>query len=1453
MPKKSIQTDELSYSSESTATTQSGPKLPNARPVTSAEVDTNQVCPHCGASSLRRIFKEIFDSKGNRESKPVYICHSCNRFLETHRDFQASYVAGFPPKSKLISDKDGKSISPQLFTAAKLAPIQSPASPYHPSQNETEFHTGYGIQKESLKKKLEYYRDKLLQIEQRNRSVMLRRVYNKWSFDLAKLIIRGNISVENIVEKGVVNKKPICLISDSDTSELAEKDRTKLRSLFRNVTQIELETGLHETFFGFPFLVGHVGEDTYVRGPLILFPISIEYRNLGKPPGWYLTFPKDKPSLVNRAMLTALKKKGRLTVPDVFYEQLEGFLERFVSTNRQNNDAQIFKTKPAGQGQDQRYRTNIETNFLGELSKLLKKNGFEHKYLQENQKTEVLEALLREEEIVLQREDLRLVNYKIIGHFPQGDSAIYSDYEQLMMRAESGEFDQGIIDNLLEIPSSEDVWNEGEEGEEEFDDIDLDNIPTSNLNLVLESDASQEAAIIAAQSADCTVVRGPPGTGKSQAIVNLIANALSNQKKILVVCQKRAALDVVYQRLHKVGLSPYVALLHDATNDRAELYSHISKLLNYGSSPSSSSSQWTNESAESVEWKINQISQSIDKIISTQRTITSALSKKYFGGISAHELYVRAQPGYICRLDLSKIAQNLEFHELDEFINTIKRMEIGCKRFDNFTYPWYNRKNFSELTLEDKNRIYQIIQEILQKGNQNTMITMPDTSQQNQLVSLLNTLSSTTGILRKLKSSVKEANESARRLVNDPGFLSGEFNVLSPLSGGEIQLDLHLKQAKNGLDFWNSIAKLKEFMNDIGFSWITSDISSDILKKQELFRKLDSLKLSLENDFDDLRGYDQRKGLLTNMQKDVLELCRSKLLREDDWKKILEQEFYQYWIQFIENENKVLRMQPFETYVDNCRRLSFEVKKHRDLARLNISKQIETAILRPIRRSSGRRLRNNPELAMWTSLGGDLEKKRRVLPVRKLIEKYSQILFNVIPCWLVSPEAVASIFPLARNLFDYIIFDEASQLAVERSLTSLYRGKHIVIMGDEKQLRPFDLFKVVDEDDELDEESTDESMLSESLLVLAKRIYGYRYLVWHYRSKYQELIDFSNHAFYDGHLQVAPNILVTSNIPPIRWIKCENGLWENRQNLPEAHLLVNVLTNILEENQAEGIFRSVGVITFNEAQKLAILDEIDRRRRSDTKFDELYSAAENPSSKNLDDIPFVKNIENVQGDERDIIIFSVGYATDADGKLRVQFGTLNREGGENRLNVAITRARQEIMIVSSIEPDDLKTDPTKNMGPKRLKDYLKYAKYVSERDHDGVRNILTKLNQELLVDDDNNRLIFESAFEELVHERLLRLGYKVNTQVGHSGYRIDLAIVHPDQPSKYILGIECDGAMFHSAKSTRERDVDRQEFLEKRGWIIERIWSTNWWRNPEREIQRIKQRVEELRSKSLKA
>src|SRR5699024_7181897 len=230
----------------------------------------------------------------------------------------------------------------------------------------------------------------------------------------------------------------------------------------------------------------------------------------------------------------------------------------------------------------------------------------------------------------------------------------------------------------------------------------------------------------------------------------------------------------------------------------------------------------------------------------------------------------------------------------------------------------------------------------------------------------------------------------------------------------------------------------------------------------------------------------------------------------------------------------------------------------------------------------------------------------------------------------------------------------------------------------------------------------------------------------------------------------------------------------------------------------------------------------------------------------LDERIFVKNIENVQGDERDIIIFSIAYAKNEQGRVYSRFGTLGQQGGENRLNVAVTRAKEEIHLVSSIEPHELNVAGTKHEGPKLLKSYLEYAQAVSHLNKEKIESVLSDMNEEMNMKRQDSGGNFDSPFEEEVYEKLTDIGYKVDIQVGMSGYRIDMAVIHPDQPHRYILGIECDGAMYHSAPSARERDVYRQRFLESKGWTITRIWSRNWWKDAAVEIERIDQMLKKM-------
>jgi very-short-patch-repair endonuclease len=315
----------------------------------------------------------------------------------------------------------------------------------------------------------------------------------------------------------------------------------------------------------------------------------------------------------------------------------------------------------------------------------------------------------------------------------------------------------------------------------------------------------------------------------------------------------------------------------------------------------------------------------------------------------------------------------------------------------------------------------------------------------------------------------------------------------------------------------------------------------------------------------------------------------------------------------------------------------------------------------------------------------------------------------------------------------------------------------------------------------------------------------------------------------------ARNLTSTDAEPAIEWIAAR-GIWEGQTNLEEARLAVDALHGQLTDPRR----LSVGIITFNAKQQEAIEREIEKRKVSSPDFAELYLTA--MAQKDQDHRPVVKNIENVQGDERDVVIFSVGYGEGADGTFRRQF-SVSQPGGTNRLNVAITRAKEKILVICSFDPEELAVDEAKNQGPFYFRQYLRYAKAVAGRDSEAVRRVLAEVSSGMLKTKESIAPSFDSPFEVEVYDRLTRAGLKVKTQWGYSSYKIDLAVVHPHDPHRFCLAIECDGAMFHSGKTVRERDIARQRFLESRGWVVSRIWSRNWWQNPDREVERICQLV----------
>jgi hypothetical protein len=461
----------------------------------------------------------------------------------------------------------------------------------------------------------------------------------------------------------------------------------------------------------------------------------------------------------------------------------------------------------------------------------------------------------------------------------------------------------------------------------------------------------------------------------------------------------------------------------------------------------------------------------------------------------------------------------------------------------------------------------------------------------------------------------------------------------------------------------------------------------------------------------------------------------------------------------------------------------------------------------------------------------DARKKRYRLTIRQIVERYwSAGLDQARPIWLCSPESVAALFPLEAGLFDRVVMDEASQCPVEAALPALVRGKVLVVAGDEKQMPPSHFFSSRDDDDELlDDETADSALLSaQSILDVARVTYPGSMLRFHYRSRYEELITFSNHAFYGGGLVTAPPADVRRSPTDGMHFERVGGLWENQINEAEAHRVVDRVVALLSA-PAGATPPTIGVVTFNQKQRALIEDLLDERAFSDTRAGELLAAdRERPATETL----FVKNLENVQGDERDIIVFSVGYGPgEAGRRIHARFGPLGVAGGENRLNVAITRAKRAVHVFASFAPHTLEVSGTTHVGPKLLKAYLEYAEKAAVGDAAGIERALASIAGVVEAPPRARSGAAPTSrvglrVRDALATRLRAMGFEVALDHGLGPYRIDLAVRPAGQDQPWRLGVDC--TRYLRVPDTLQRDVTEPSFWRRAGWEVRRVSPAMW-------------------------
>lgn len=433
----------------------------------------------------------------------------------------------------------------------------------------------------------------------------------------------------------------------------------------------------------------------------------------------------------------------------------------------------------------------------------------------------------------------------------------------------------------------------------------------------------------------------------------------------------------------------------------------------------------------------------------------------------------------------------------------------------------------------------------------------------------------------------------------------------------------------------------------------------------------------------------------------------------------------------------------------------------------------------------------------------------RAMSIRRIFDLIPNLLPRLCPCMLMSPISVAQYFNVDKSKFDIVIFDEASQMPTCQAVGPIARGQNVIVVGDPKQMPPTSFFSTNHFDEENADKEDLESILDDCLALSMPS----KHLLWHYRSKHESLIAFSNSNYYENKLLTFPSPDDISTKVNNVFVPGYYDRGKTRQNIFEAKAIIAEVVKRLSD--LEFSKKSIGIVTFSSVQQNLIEDLLNEEFKQNPDLENVALESSEPI--------FIKNLENVQGDERDIILFSVGYGPDKEGKIYLNFGPLNREGGWRRLNVAITRARYEMKVFSTLRSDQIDISRTSSEGVASFKAFLEYSE---------KGKIALPLKQ-------NANITTSDFFERMVAAQIGQMGYSVQTNIGCSGYKIDIAVVNPEKPAEYILGILTDGTTYYASKTAKDREIVQTEVLKMLGWNLYRLWSPDWWDNPQKIIRDI--------------
>jgi hypothetical protein len=990
---------------------------------------------------------------------------------------------------------------------------------------------------------------------------------------------------------------------------------------------------------------------------------------------------------------------------------------------------------------------------------------------------------------------LEIKDFTVLGNFAFQKMAMVKDLQE---RAQ----ELSTHDIVAAIAGDTEARNSVSAAQHETEPSELDNVPPDNEFNVLDADSSQQCAITDVLAGQNAVIHGPPGTGKSQTIANLIAGLAAAGKRILFVAEKRAALDVVLRRLDAVGLSHLSIDLHGADLSPKKVMQRVAHTLDMVRNS-------TPVQCEQVHTQL------IDRRSRLNGHVSRLHQRREPTGKSVYEMQ-----GRLARLPVKSITRwrGAELKRIDlKTARQIQDLLVEARGFASLFLrddpsPWCGAKlpegksvqealDFvSLLSAETWPHFLEALNAILSQ----TQFRWPDSVKTTR--KLADLVFGTQGTLTSYKSDIyrqdlaqlidslqagkKGGITSVWAWCTNPRFRKARSAVFKLRTQGKVSSPVlfeEMTKAIAELKAWSELAQSSTL--PVAIAGADQHLSAF----GGLFQRLSNLGLILpavhiqDLTLDDLGAVIRKLAADSSTPHEIPKLTEiethlemsgaGKLIGElrqtkpveNIWPEVFEHAWLASTLDAVSQQDPEIlgfKGQTQTVYVEDFVRLDEE--------RLTLAAD-------RVRRSHGLNAiaAMNAHPDQQQLIKAEANKSRKHLPLRKVFAQAADVLTAVCPCWMASPLSVSQLLDGGKQYFDCVIFDEASQVLPEDAVSAILRGKRLVVAGDDKQLPPTTFFAAAEDDDYVADEETSSAEGFESLLSMMMPFVQSRHLNWHYRSRDESLINFSNHYLYQDRLVTFPG---PGGSPAIDHVLVKQELGVDGQE-ESSNAEVRKLIELIIDHAYKRPSETLGVITMGIRHMNRVQAALDRELEAHSELHEFFDT-------NRRERFFVKNLERVQGDERDAIIISIGYGKDRAGNLPLRFGPLLSEGGRRRLNVAVTRSRQRLTVISSFTPLDIDVSRIRpGSGVELLRDYLQYAASNGKRLGDAELTTVP-LND----------------FEADIFDVLTAQGLKLVPQVGASQYRIDMVAQHPRKPGRSVLAIECDGATYHSSYTARDRD-----------------------------------------------